>query len=139
MSVENRALVRKTIEEIFNRKRLGLIEVIYASNCQGNSPDGSFKTREGFSALLERYVTAFPDFRFNIQHVIAEDDWVAMQYTFLGTNTGPFAGMPSTGQMVSLAGFVVSRIANNKIVEQYFMWDNLNARRQLQLWKVFAA
>ena len=137
MSEENRALVRTTIEEVFNRKRTGLVEIIYAPNCYGHSPEGSFKNRAGFIALLERYITAFPDFRLNVQRVIAEDDWVALHYNFIGTNTGPLINFPATGQTLTVSGFVVSRIANNRIIEQYFMWDNLSARRQL--WDALAA
>lgn len=137
MSEENRTLVRTTIEEVFNRKRMGLIEIIYSPNCYGHSPEGSFKNRAGFITLFERYAAAFPDFRINIQQIIAEDDWVALHYNFVGTNTGPLIGFQATGQIVSVAGFVASRIANNRIIEQYFMWDNLHARRQL--WQALAA
>src|SRR2546428_13947802 len=139
MSAENRALVGKTVEEVFNRKRTGLVEIIYAPNCQGNSPDGSFENRDTFSSLLERYVKAFPDFRLDIQHMIAEDDWAALHYIFVGTNNGPLGWFRATGHTVKIPGFIVSRIADNRIIEQYFMWDNLNARRQLQSWQSVAA
>jgi steroid delta-isomerase-like uncharacterized protein len=137
MSEKNRELVELIIEEIFNRKRTGLVEILYAPYCYGHSPEGSFKNRAGFIALLERYVTAFPDFRLKTQLVIAEDDWVALHYNFVGTNSGPLVGFPATGQTLALSGFIVSRIANSRIIEQYFMWDNLNARQQL--WQSLAA
>ena len=139
MSVDSRAFVVKLIEEIFNRKRMGLVETMYAPNCRGYSPDGWIPNRNGFVALIDRYIMAFPNFRINIQRTIAEDDWVAVHYLFVGTNTGPLLGLPATGNVLRIPGCIVSRIAHNQIVEQHLMWDNLSARRQLQSAQVLAA
>ena len=132
MSLENRALVRKVMEEILNRKRTGLVETMYAPFCYGHSPDGPFRTRDGFRVLIDRYVRAFPDLRVDIQSMIDHDDWVAMHYTFSGTNDGPLGIIPATGRPLNLPCFVVTRIEGERIVEQNFMWDSFSARCQLQ-------
>ena len=132
MSLENRALVWKGMEEILNRKKTGLIETIYTPYCHGHSPDGPFRTRDGFRALIDRYLTAFPDLHVDIQSMIDQDDWVAMHYTFVGTNNGPLGIFPATGRTLTLSCFVVTRIEGDRIVEQNFMWDSLNGRRQLR-------
>jgi len=133
MSLENRALVQEAIDEIFNRKKTWLVDVIYAPGCHGHSPHGSFKTRNAIRFLADVYAKAFPDYRIHIQQMIAENDLVAVHYNFEGTNTGTFADLPPTGHRLNVPAIAMSRIANGQIVEQYFMWDNLAAQRQMQV------
>jgi steroid delta-isomerase-like uncharacterized protein len=123
VSSENKALVQRVFEEIFNRRRTELFASTYAPDCRGNSPDGSFQNRDEFKWMFERYVAAFPDFRIDIAYMIAEEDRVAVYYSFVGTRTGRLAGFPATGLLVRAPGFAVCRIANQRIVEQNFMWD----------------
>ena len=135
MSDDNKQLIRKVIDEIFNLKRRELITTAYAPNCKGTSPDGPFENTTEFTAYLDRYMAAFPDFMIDIQLMIAEGDWVALSYMFLGTNTGELNGLAPTRSLLTVLGFIVSRIKYGRIVEQHFMWDNLEVRRQLQLWQ----
>jgi steroid delta-isomerase-like uncharacterized protein len=133
MPTENEGLVRGVIEALFNQKRADLIRTFYSSNCQGGSPDGPFDGCDAFRAYFEKFATAFPDFRLEINYMMSDGDRVAVHYTFLGTQTGQLAGYPPSGRTLRVPGMMISRIANRKIVEQYFLWDNLGPRRQLWL------
>jgi predicted ester cyclase len=135
MSAANKALVLKAIKEIFNAKHQRLEESIYATNCKGSSPDGRFTGMDEFKSLVDRYAAVFSDLRFDIQLIIGEDDWVAVSYHCSARHTGVLRGFQPTMRSLSMPGFVLSRVENDRIVEQYFMWDNLEARRQLQLWQ----
>ena len=44
---------------------------------------------QGYRHDYERWRTAFPDGTVEITKVIAEGDWVVVEYTNSGTNTGP--------------------------------------------------
>ena len=44
---------------------------------------------EGYRHNYERWRTAFPDEAVKITNVIAEGDWVVVEFTNNGTNTGP--------------------------------------------------
>ena len=138
MSAENKALVQETIEEVFNLKKIRLVNTLYSPWCQGHSPDGSFKNRDACISLLQRYITTFPNFRMSTQQIIHEDDWVALHYMFVGTNTGSLGIFPASGLTLTLPGLVVSRVAKNQITDQYFTWDQSKARHQLQ-WQTLAA
>jgi steroid delta-isomerase-like uncharacterized protein len=133
MPTENEALVRGVIETLFNQKRAHLISAFYSSDCQGGSPDGPFDNCDGFRACFEKYATAFPDFRLEINSLLFDGDRVAVHYTFLGTHTGQLAGYPPSGRTLRVPGMMISRIAYRRIIEQYFFWDNLGPRRQLWL------
>jgi steroid delta-isomerase-like uncharacterized protein len=133
MPTENEGFVRGVIEGLFNRKRVQLISTFYSPDCQGGSPDGPFDGCEAFRAYFEKFAAAFPDFRLEINYMLSDGDRVAVHYTFLGTQTGQLAGYPPSGRTLRVPGMMISRIANRKIVEQYFLWDNLGPRRQLWL------
>src|SRR4030095_5352624 len=110
MLSENKALVQKVFEEIYNRKRKELIISTYAPDCMGSSPDGPFQGWEGVESTFEKYAAAFPDFRIEIIYMIAEEDRVAVYYSFVGTNTGPLLGFPGAvgaGRVAGQPGFVV--------------------------------
>lgn len=132
MSIENKRLVRDVIEEIFNQKKPCLFALIYTRDCRGQSPDGPLKGHDGFTLFLERYKAAFPDFRLDIDYMVAEKNLVVAHYTFAGTNTGALAGFPPTGCAVRVPGMMVSHIVNNRISHQSFIWDNLEPRRQVR-------
>ena len=133
MPTENEALVRGVIEVLFNQKRAHLIDAFYSPECRGSSPDGPFDSCDGFRAHFEKYATAFPDFRLDINYMLLDGDRVAVHYTFLGTHAGQLAGYRPSGRTLKVPGMMISRIANRSIIEQYFLWDNLGPRRQLWL------
>jgi len=130
MSEENKNLITCVISEIFNRKRTDLIGAFYTAGCEGNSPDGPFRGRDGFQAFFRNYLAAFPDSSFQTNYIVAEDDRVVVHYTFVGTHTGVLAGFPPTGSRVRVPGIMISRIQGGRITEQSFLWDNLGPRRQ---------
>ncbi|PWU10264.1 MAG: hypothetical protein C5B51_04630 [Terriglobia bacterium] len=128
---ENKQFIRWAIEEIFNRKRTEMAGVFYEHDCRGNTPDGRYKSRDELTAILARYAVALPDSRMSIDCMIADGDRVIVHYTFTGTNTGPWAGLPATNHALRISGVMISRIQNNRIIQQDFVWDALDARRQL--------
>jgi steroid delta-isomerase-like uncharacterized protein len=128
---ENKLLVEWLVEELFNRKCQEVAEFLYAPGCCGSTPDGSFANREEFLAGFAHYAGAFPDSRMDIHYIVADGDRVIIHYTFEGANTGKWAGLPPTNQTLRIAGVMISRVRNHRIVQQDFLWDSLDARRQL--------
>ena len=68
-----------------------------------------------------------------VDRVIAEGDFVVVQYTFRGTNTGPWRGFPATAKPVERSGIIIFRIVEGKIVEEWLAYDGLTIYRQLGL------
>ena len=67
----------------------------------------------------------------NLEDIIAEGDKVATRWTFEGTNSGAFQGMPATGKHVTFAGMNVWRVAEGKIVDNQGSFDQLGMLQQL--------
>jgi predicted ester cyclase len=77
------------------------------------------------------YLRAFPDMHLTIDDAIAEGDRVAVRFTSRGTHRGAFGPIPPTGRRVTIASYLVARIADGKIAEQWGLDDQLGMLRQL--------
>jgi predicted ester cyclase len=87
---ENKALVRRFIEEVFNRGNTAAI----AGFCMPGS-----MLVGGLTGQIGVIRTAFPDFHTNIEDMVAEGDKVVVLTTARGTNTGPLLGLPAFGRL----------------------------------------
>jgi predicted ester cyclase len=94
-----------------------------------NAPDGL----EGIRQAAELFRRAFPDWRSDDLHVIAEGDLVVEHFVAHGTHRGSVMGESSTGKDVVLRGINIFRIADGKIVERWGRLDDLGLLQQLGL------
>jgi predicted ester cyclase len=85
------------------------------------------------STLYDIYVSAFPDCRFTIDHLVGEGEMVSLSCTFNRTHTGPLQEVPPTGKRVSTRGVSVCRIVDGRSVEEHVVWDGLGLLQQLGL------
>ena len=127
MSTEqNKATVRRFFAEILNQRNLALVDELFAANYVNHSiPPGMPQGPEGEKIFTNLFLTGFPDFRMNLEDIIAEGDLVATRWMFEGTNNGAFQGMPATGKHVTFAGMNVWRVADAKIVDNQGSFDQL--------------
>jgi steroid delta-isomerase-like uncharacterized protein len=91
---------------------------------QGLGPEGFIKFFTGFRA-------AFPDLAVAVDHVVADDDNIAMAYTITGTHQGDFLGVPATGRKISARGMQIARFENGQMVERWGSSDQLGILQQL--------
>ena len=76
---------------------------------------------------------AFPDWRSDYLHVIAEGDLVVEHFVAHGTHRASVMGASPTGQDTVLPGINIFRLANGRIVERWGRLDDLGLLRQLGL------
>jgi steroid delta-isomerase-like uncharacterized protein len=82
-------------------------------------------------AIAEHWTAGFPDYRFELLHLVAEGDMVAALMPFSGTHLGTVLDLPPTGRTVRVSEMVFFRIEGGKIVEAWEEWDEHGMRRQL--------
>jgi len=87
----------------------------------------------GYKGFMSALLSAFPDSRFPVDDVIAEDDKVAVRHRFLGTHQDEFQGIPATGKTVEAGAIVIFRIDNGTIVEAWLNADFMGMMQQLGL------
>ena len=79
---------------------------------------------------------AVPDVRWTLERVIAEGDWVAVQWSMRGTHTGDFAhptfgSAPASGKVIQMTYMDHYRIADGRIAEAWEVRDALALLQQL--------
>jgi steroid delta-isomerase-like uncharacterized protein len=133
MASENKALVRRLYEEVWNKRRVELVdELMSPSHAMHDNhlPDSGIGP-EAYKRNVARYVTGFPDLRFTVEDLVAENDKVAVCWTISGTHKGEFRGISPTGKKVSVDGITINHITDGKIMDSFVSWDALGLMQQL--------
>jgi steroid delta-isomerase-like uncharacterized protein len=136
MSTENnKALVRRFLEEVFNKKKLSVIDELIAPDHIDHSAGavGSAVGPEGSRQLIGMMLIAFPDLHVTIEDMIAEGDKVVFRMTMRGTQQGAFGSIPPTGKQMAVSTIDIVRIAGGKIAEEWGIDDMLGMLQQLGL------
>ncbi|MFE5482170.1 ester cyclase [Streptomyces sp. NPDC056527] len=72
------------------------------------------------------------DFNFTVNDQIAEGDRVCTRWTWVGTHTGDFMGLPPTGTKVSMTGTTIHQFRQDgKMAEGWWQYDLLGLMGQL--------
>ena len=116
-TAENKAVQRRIIDEVINRKELDLADELFSEEHElhpeapgvGRGPEGM---KRAFAGLHE----AFPDIRVEIESMVAEGDMVATRLTFSGTHA-------PTGERATWLEMVFARFSEGKAVEGWQVTD----------------
>lgn len=125
---ENKALVRRWIEEGFNRQNLAVVDELIAEQFSVN---GQTIGRDGLRMSMSRHLMGFPDLRVTIDDILAEGSKVGVWYTAEGTHRGEFEGIPATGKRVKWSGFDLLTVEHGKITQARFISDLFGLMTQL--------
>jgi steroid delta-isomerase-like uncharacterized protein len=135
MSTEqNKALVRRYWEEVWNNGNLAVVDELIATDFDGHPLPGEpdfGRGPAGQKQLVGMYRTAFPDLRMTIEDLTAEGDRVAVRWIARGTQTGEMMGIPATGKPTTVTGMFLNRLAAGKIAEGWGNFDALGMMQQL--------
>ena len=129
---QNKALIARFVEELFNKGNIGIVNEIFAPNFieREQLPPGLPNGREGVKVLTTILRSAFPDFKATIDDILAEGDKVVIRMTWRGTQKGEFLGVPATAKRVSFGVIDIIRIANGKLVEHWGQMDSMSLMQQ---------
>jgi steroid delta-isomerase-like uncharacterized protein len=86
---------------------------------------------EGAAELIEMYRSGIRGLRVTIEQQLADGDFVATRYTCRGTHEGDIMGVPATGRDVTIAGLVISRFQDGKVVEEWEVSDVFGLLQQI--------
>jgi predicted ester cyclase len=86
---------------------------------------------EDYTGGLRAVTDAFPDFRWELRHLVLDPPWVAAHLTDTGTHRGTFGGVEPTGRAVTIEEFAVYRIQDGRIAEVWGQSFDENLRVRL--------
>ena len=128
---ENKALVRRFEEAVWNGRNPSLVDEFFAPSHLFRAGGTPPLDREGHRQMIAHFQDAFPDGRNTSEELLAEGDKVVQRWTFRGTHQGAFQGIPPTGELVTLTGISIWRVERGKIVESWHELDTLGLMQQL--------
>jgi steroid delta-isomerase-like uncharacterized protein len=126
---ENKAVVRRVLEEMFNKGNLDAADELIAPDFIDHDPAMPEEVRgpEGFKQFAAAYRLGFPDLHVEIEEQVAEGDLVATRWTATGTHDGELMGIAPTGSRVTQPGMDITRVSDGKVAET---WEGYNSKAQ---------
>lgn len=132
MSTENKHILRRFFEEIFNQGNLAVADTIVAADYINHNPaPGEPPGCEGLKQFVTYMRNTFPDLHITVEDQVAEDDKVVTRFTISGTQRREFAGIPPTGRKVTVTALNIHRVSDGQICEGWLNWDALGMMQQL--------
>jgi predicted ester cyclase len=128
----NKAIVQRFLEEVVNQQNPGAAVATCAPDLTWHGGSiGQTGDLTSFQGALASVFASFPDLHLELHDSIAEDDRVAVRITLRGTHLGEFQGIAPTGKRVTSCGMNTYRLADSRIVEEWWQHDLLGVLRQL--------
>lgn len=133
MLLDDKAIVRRLYEEVWNKRRLEVVDELISPSHSLNDPvaSGSQIGPELYKRRVVDFTTSFPDLRFTLEDTITEKEKFVVSWIISGTQKGEFMDIPATGRKVSVEGITIHHITNGKILDSCARWDVLGLMRQL--------
>lgn len=133
-SEQNKALVRRFYDEVWGKGNLGVADEVFAPDYARHDwrPTTASPGPEGQKQIASAFRAAFPDLRFEVEIVIAENEYVAARWTASGTHTGRWGEVEPTGRAVLYSGANIFRFdEEGRVVEIWNHRDDLGLQEQL--------
>ena len=116
-------------EDIITNNRLELADEVFAPNFYW--PQFDLTGPEGVREWVRAFRSAFPDMDDRVQEQIAEGDVVVTRVRCIGTQEGPFRGLPPSGKRADFTAIGIDRFEGDYIVERSAHFDIADLMRQL--------
>ena len=132
MSEQNKATVRRVIEEGFGKGNVDFFDEVLAEDYvgYGGAPE-PLRGPEAVKQFVLMYRSAFPDMETRVDDIVAEGDTVACRWSARGTHQGDLFGVSPTGKQVTVWGCSFSRFSGGKVVEDWDAFDTGALMQQL--------
>jgi steroid delta-isomerase-like uncharacterized protein len=130
---ENKALVRRFYEEAWGQGKLDVIDEVFANDYVRHDlrPTQALPGPQGQKRITADFRAAFPNLRFEVEILIAEDEFVAARWTATGTHSGRWGTVEPTGRRATLSGVNIFRFEQGKVAELWNHRDDLGLMEQL--------
>lgn len=132
MSREQNLDTNKRLGEAVSTGNLQAFNEIFAPNVVDHDPaPDQGKGPKGFIDFFTVMRTAFPDLKVTVDHLVQDENNIAMAYKIHGTHKGDFLGIAPTNKRIDARGVQIARFENGKIVERWGSSDELGIVKTL--------
>ena len=133
MSEQNKTIVRRLFDELWNKGNLSVADELFAPTYTYHDPSTPDvgKGPESEKKRVTLYRNAFHDLRLTIEDIIAEGETVMARWSCRGSHKGELRGIAPTGKQFAISGVSIARFEEGKMVEGWINWDALGLMQQL--------
>jgi steroid delta-isomerase-like uncharacterized protein len=133
MSKEANIATAEKMGKAINSGQLEEFHQIFAADVVDHDPaPDQGKGPEGFIGFFTQFRRAFPDLKIAVEHMVADEDNVAIAYTVTGTQEGPFQGIPATGKKIKARGMQIAKFDSDGLIkERWGSSDELGILQQI--------
>jgi steroid delta-isomerase-like uncharacterized protein len=131
---DNKALVRRWFEEVWNQGREDTIDEMYTSDGVSFGLGGANTEVRGpaeFKIFFRNLRSAFPDTHVRLLDILAEGNEVAVRFEVQATHTGNGLPFPPTGRAVKFSGMSILEVSDGKLTKGWNCWDQLGMLIQI--------
>jgi predicted SnoaL-like aldol condensation-catalyzing enzyme len=131
LSELNKKVVERLINTVFINHDLSILDEIMRDDYIQHN-DIAAQGKAGFIALFKQTFIAMPDFKYQINRLVAEDDYVVAYCTTIAThNGGDWLSFPSRGGKLHFDVVDIYRVQDGMISEHWDVADRLTLFTQL--------
>jgi predicted ester cyclase len=128
---ENKALVRRFIDEVFVQRRGETVDELFDSDITPHSWPGVGPGTEPLKQAQQRILHGLSDVAMTIEDMVAEGDKVVVRLSSHARHTGDFMGMPASGREYTIPEIHIFRLKDGKLVEHWVQMDTMGLMTQL--------
>jgi len=133
MAVLDTGNLVKSLYDNFNKRSFEETRKLLADNVTVTDvPSGQIlRGHEGFRSFEQGWITAFPDAKTEVTHVVASEDSAVVEFRGRGTHKAGTGEIAATGKKLDLPFCEMYRFKNGKISEVRVYYDAASMTRQL--------
>ena len=132
---DNKALIRRWFEEVWNKGRAEAIDDMFAAEGVANGLSDEqgepLRGADSYKQFFYKFREAFPDIEVIVEDTVAEGDKVAARCRVRATHQGESLGFAATQKPMEITGITIVRIEDGKIVEAWNNFDFMSMFQQL--------
>lgn len=132
MSQTPRDVAHRWWQEIWNQRRIEVVEELFAADGIGHLQTGDIVGPAGFRSFFEAVTAAFPDLQVTVEDLVADGPHVVVRWTTTGTHTGAALGPKPTGRRVIIRGMTWITVRDGRVVEGWDSWNLGGLLRELE-------
>jgi predicted ester cyclase len=94
--------------------------------------NGTARGIDAYADGLRTIVRSFPDYRWDLRHLVVDAPWIAGHFADTGTHRAEFHGVEATGRFVSTPEFAFYRVEGGRIAEVWGMAFHVPVLEQIR-------
>ena len=127
----NKAVVLRYVEEVWNGHDLDAIDGLVSPAYVNHAATTDEYRHGGARHIWEWVLSVFPDHHFEVEHIAADGETVAVLGTMVGTHEGELMGIAPTGKRLVVQQSHWFRVEEGKLTEHRAVRDDLGTLQQL--------